>query len=95
MLGMRDMPGVVPERNGTTNDADHLARLAAGRWDGTEAFLRLRCEAIDLGKSHRYRRLAVAVYERLTEVEVLDQDDLRQIYEEEQRHVAQAIPTGG
>ncbi|MEK6272357.1 MAG: hypothetical protein AABM42_06885 [Actinomycetota bacterium] len=83
MAGMRETPLLAPDRNGSTNDEDLLAILVEGRWDGIEEFLRLRGEAIKLCKAKRYRRLAIAVYERLTEVEVLDGDELREIYEKE------------
>jgi hypothetical protein len=91
MCGMREMPVVAPTRNGSTDDPDLLAHLVEDRWDGIEDFLKLRFEAIDLFKSRRFRRLAVAIYERLTEVEVLDRDDLQKIYEKEMEHAPQAV----
>jgi hypothetical protein len=91
LCGMPDLPCVPPERNGWMDDPDMLALLIQGRWDSTEEFLKLRFEAIDLMKTRRFRRLAVAVYERLVEVEFLNQDDLRKIYEQEhENHAAQA-----
>jgi hypothetical protein len=42
-------------------------------------------------KTRRFRRLAIAVYERLSEVEYLDQGDLREIYEREQRNHAAEV----
>ena len=86
LAALPEMPVVVPRRNDTGDDADLLAQLAQGRWDSIEEFLKLRFEAIDLFKSKRYRRLAVAVYEQLVGPEVLDQDDLRAIYQKEQEH---------
>ena len=74
MAALPEMPVVVPRRNGTGDDADLLAQLAEGRWDSVEEFLDLRFEAIDLLKTKRFRRLAVAVYAQLIEPEVLDRE---------------------
>jgi hypothetical protein len=89
ICGMKEKPLVAPQRNGSTDDADMLAILVDGRWETAEEFLKLRFEADELYRARRFRRLAVAVYERLTEVEFLDQDDLRRIYEQE-THAPQA-----
>lgn len=88
MVGMPKLPVVAPQRNGSTDDDDQLARFVDG-WTTIE-FLELWREAVDLMKSRRWRRLAIAVYERLSEVEVLDQDDLMRIYEQEHGHATQA-----
>ncbi len=81
LAAMDPLPVVAPEPNGSGDDEDVLAGLVGGLT--VEEFLRLRFEARDLCRSKRFRRLAVAVYEWLSEVEVLNQDDLREIYEHE------------
>ena len=84
LAGMRSAPFVAPRRNGSTDDADLLARAVQGRWEDVEGFLQLRFEADALCKSKRYRRLACAVYEGLVATEVLDQDDLKEIHDQEE-----------
>jgi hypothetical protein len=85
LAGMSDRPVVAPKRNGIHGDENLLALLIEDNgWDDTESFLKLRFEAQDLCDTRRFKHLAVAVYKRLVEVEVLDQADLREIYEQEQ-----------
>ena len=90
LAGMREKPLVPPERNITRDDEDLLARLVGGRWDEPVEFLKLRRETAELCRSRPFRRMAVAIYERLIAVELLEQRDLREIYEQEQNHAVAA-----